>query len=220
MQKRPEETVMIRYKTSILFGLMLFASFLIFIQNANAQQGRRIIQLSGVVLGEDSVSGMPGVHVFVPKAGRGTPTNRVGFFSLPVLVGDSVVFRSVGYEQQHFIVPDYKSDYLTIIVEMVPDTTFLETVQIMPFPTEELFKEAVLALNIPIDENAMKRDNMNAELLALMLRSTPMDGTANYRYYMDYMAPNPADRFAPRTNPFFNPFNWARFLRDLKRERN
>ena len=25
---------------------------------------------------------------------------------------------------------------------------------------------------------------MNAELLALMLRTTPMDGAANYRYYM------------------------------------
>ena len=35
------------------------------------QQKKRVIQLSGVVLGEDSVSGLPGVHIYVPKAGRG-----------------------------------------------------------------------------------------------------------------------------------------------------
>ena len=52
---------------------------------------RRVIQLSGIVLGEDSVSGLPGVHVYVPKAGRGTSTNVTGFFSMPVLPGDSVV---------------------------------------------------------------------------------------------------------------------------------
>jgi hypothetical protein len=198
---------------------MVFATF-IALSEAKAQQGRRVIQLSGVILGEDSISGLPGVNVFIPKAGRGTSSNRVGFFSLPVLVGDSVVIRYVGYEQQHFIIPDYKSDYLTIIVEMVPDTTFLETVQIMPFPTEELFKEAVLAMNIPLDNNSLKKDNLNAELLALMMQSTPMDGGGNYRFYIDQMAPQPIDRFSPRTNPFFNPFNWARFLRDLKQNRN
>jgi hypothetical protein len=103
---------------------------------------------------------------------------------------------------------------------MVPDTTFLETVTIMPFPTEELFKEAVLAMNIPLDNNSLKKDNLNAELLALMMQSTPMDGGGNYRFYIDQMAPQPIDRFSPRTNPFFNPFNWARFLRDLKLQQN
>ena len=51
---------------------------------------RHVIQLSGVVLGEDSVSGLPGVHVYVPKAGRGTSTLITGFFSMPVLPGDKI----------------------------------------------------------------------------------------------------------------------------------
>ena len=199
--------------------LFLTAAMVLPVFTAEAQQGKRVIQLSGVILGEDSVSGLAGVNIFIPKAGRGTASNRVGFFSLPVLVGDSVVIRYVGYEQQHFIVPDYKSDYLTIIVEMVPDTTFLEAVKIMPFPTKELFKGEMLAFDIPIKDCTHKKDNLNAELLALMMQSTAMDGTGNYRFYMDQMAPQPIDRFAPRTNPFFNPFNWARFLRDIKNNR-
>ncbi len=30
------------------------------------------------------MSGVPGVHVYVPKAGRGTTSNNVGFFSMAV----------------------------------------------------------------------------------------------------------------------------------------
>ncbi|MEQ8362855.1 MAG: carboxypeptidase-like regulatory domain-containing protein [Cyclobacteriaceae bacterium] len=184
-----------------------------------AQSKKRVIQLSGIILSEDSVSGLPGVHIYVPKAGRGTTSNRTGYFSMPVLEGDSVVISSVGYNRRHYIVPKSISEYLTVIVEMVPDVTYLQEVEIMPFPTEEVFKEAVLALNIPMD-NGVDPRAMNAELLALMLRTTPMDGAANYRYYMDQYTGSVNDRFQPRTNPFLNPFNWARFFRDLKREKN
>lgn len=184
--------------------------------SAFGQSQKRVIQLSGVVISSDSTSGpMPGVHVYVPKAGRGTSTNRAGFFSMPVLVGDSVVVSSIGFQRQSFIVPNHPSDLLTYVIEMVEDITYLKEVTIMPFPTEEVFKQAVLALNVPFDDGIDKR-NLNAELLALMLQTTPMDANANYKYYMDQYAGTVNDRFQPRTNPFLNPFNWARFFRDLK----
>ena len=62
--------------------------------------------------------------------------------------GDSVVISAVGFVRQHYIVPPHPSDFLTLIIEMVEDVTFLNTVTIYPFPTEEVFKQAVLALNI------------------------------------------------------------------------
>jgi hypothetical protein len=182
----------------------------------NAQTSKRIIQLSGVVISADSTSGpIPGAHVYVPKAGRGTPTQRTGFFSMPVLVGDSVVISAVGFQKQHYIVPDYPSDFLTLVIEMVEDATYLQEVTIMPFPTEEVFKQAVLALNVPMD-NGVDPRQMNAELMALMVRTTPMDAKMNYKYYMDQYAGTITDRFQARTNPYLNPFNWARFFRDMK----
>lgn len=183
--------------------------------DTKAQGKKRIIQLSGIVLGEDSTSGVPGVHVYVPKAGRGTTTNRVGYFSLPVLVGDEIVISSVGYERQYYKVPDYEKDNMTIIIELVSDTTFLETVEIMPFPTEEIFKEAVLALNLPVD-NDVNPDNLNQELLALMLENAPADGGVNHRFFMDNYWHHQNSRFGPQPNPLLNPFNWARFFKSLK----
>lgn len=200
-----------------LIGLIIFAG--IFVGSSTetvAQSKRRIIQLSGFV--SDSVNVLPGVHIYVPKAGRGTSTSPAGFFSMPVLEGDSVVVSAIGYHRQHYKVPIGAHDNLTIVIEMVSDVTYLREVQIMPFPTEEVFKEAVLALNIPMD-NGIDQRNINAELIALMIKTTPMDGAANYKYYMDQWSTSSADRFQPRTNPFLNPFNWAKFIRDLKRNK-
>jgi hypothetical protein len=187
--------------------------------DTKAQSQKRIIQLSGVVIGADSLSGpIPGVHVYVPKAGRGTSTQRTGFFSMPVLVGDSVVISAVGFIKQHYIVPDYHSDFLTLVIEMVEDITYLNEVTIMPFPTEEVFKQAVLALNVPMN-NGIDPRQMNAELMQLMVRTTPMDAGQNYKYYMNQYAGSITERFQPRTNPYLDPFNWARFFRDMKANR-
>ena len=199
----------------VLSAIMLSLVGLLSIENSCAQGEKRIIQLSGIVLGEDSISGVPGVHIYVPKAGRGTTTNRVGYFSLPVLVHDEIVVSAIGYEKQYFKVPDVDKENMTIIIELVSDTTFLEEVEIMPFPTEEIFKEAVLALNIPITED-VNEQNLNEQLLALMMSTVPRDGAWNHRYYMDNWVQYQNDRFGPRPNPLLNPFNCAQFFRSLE----
>ena len=189
---------------------------LLLASDSYAQQPKRVIQLSGVTM--DTVSGpVPYVNIYVPAAGRGVKTNAVGFFSLPVLAGDSVVISSVGYQRQYYVVPYDADEYTTVFVSMVEDVTYLREVEIVPYPTEEVFKEAVLALNLP--PAAIDEKNLNAELLALMLKTTPMDGPLNQRYSLNQWAASQNDKFMPVTNPFLNPFNWARFFRDLKQNK-
>lgn len=207
-----------KIRIPLLFIPLLAFFLLTGSNNANAQSQKRIIQLSGVVLGNDSVSFIPGVHIYVPKAGRGTTTNGVGFFSMPVLVGDSIVVSSVGYQRQYYIVPKTSHEYQTIIITMVEDVTFLKEIEIVPFPTEEVFKEAILALNVPLDQQIDQR-NMNAELLALMLRSTPADGPQNQRYALDQWAASQNAAYQPVTNPYLNPFNWVKFFNSLKKKK-
>jgi hypothetical protein len=202
-----------------LVGALLLL-FLMAAGTVQAQQKKRIIQLSGVVIGEDSTSGagLPGVHVYVPKAGRGTTTNAVGFFSMPVLVGDSIVVSYIGYERQYYIVPETAPEYQTVIVPLVQDTTYLKEVVVYDFPTEEVFKEAVLALNVPMDQGIDEK-NMTKELLALMVKTTPMDGYQNQRYYLNQWAASGSDKYQPVTNPFLNPFNWVKFFNSLKKNK-
>jgi hypothetical protein len=203
------------FKWALIAGLTLFFSAVL--TDSNGQQQKRVIQLSGVAM--DTVQGpVPGVHVYVPKAGRGVTTNGVGFFSMPVLVGDSIIVSSVGYQRQYYIVPETAAEYLTIIIPMVEDVTYLKEIEILPYPTEEVFKEAVLALNLPAGPNVDEK-NLNSELLALMLKTTPMNGPQNQRYYLNQWAASQNDRYMPVTNPFFNPFNWVKFFNGLKKNK-
>lgn len=201
--------------------LTLFLVQVAFIKSF-AQNQRRVMQLSGVVLGLDereNPTQLPGVHIYVPKAGRGTTTNALGFFSMPVLAGDSIVISSVGYIRQHYIVPNHPSEYLTIVVELVQDVTYLKEVEVLSFPTEEVFKEAILALNIPTDDSKIDQRYLNQELLALMMKTTPMDGPMNQRYYLDQWATSGQYKYGPQTNPFLNVFNWAKFFQSLKQDK-
>jgi hypothetical protein len=204
-----------------IFGILVCLLFNLAAVQSFSQTQRRIIQLSGIILSEDdrgNVYQVPGVHVYVPKAGRGTPTNSLGFFSMPVLAGDSIVFSSVGFERQHYIVPNHPSEYLTIVVELVQDVTFLKEIEVLSFPTEEVFKEAILALNIPTDNSGIDQKNMNQELLALMMKTTPMDGPMNQRYYLDQWASSAQYKYGPQMNPFLNVFNWAKFFKSLQQD--
>jgi hypothetical protein len=201
-------------KSKHLFAAaVLLAFFSLLSSESLAQQQKRVIQLSGVVI--DTTQGpVPGVYVYVPKAGRGTASNHVGFFSMPAVVGDSVVISCVGYQTQHYIVPPTANEYETIIVTMVEDVTYLDAITIVPYPTEEVFKEAVLALNLPGEK--IDKKNVNAELLQLMVKTSPMSGPQNQRYYLDQWAASQNDKYMPVTNPFLNPFNWVKFFNGLK----
>lgn len=186
--------------------------------DSTAQGNGVVIQFSGVVIGEDSTSGVPGVHIYVPKAGRGTTSNQYGYFSMPVLAGDSVVISAIGYQKQHYIIPGDEGESITAVIELFADTTFLPTVEIFPYSTEELFKEAILALQLPeqLDRNS---PNMGEDVLARMFRDMPMDGSMNHRYYMEQQFMRTHNQFSdPRyNNPLLNPFNWAKFIQSIKR---
>ncbi len=202
------------FKSISVLGFLLFC--LMVSNTAFGQAQKRVIQLSGVVLTEEG-EGIPGVHVYVPKAGRGTTTNGLGFFSMPVVVGDSIVISSVAHVLQHYIVPQDAPEYQTIIVPLVEDVTYLKDVVIRPFPTEEVFKEAILALNIPMEGDSYKSKDLSAELLALMVKTTPMDGPQNQKYYLDQWVANQNYKYQAVSNPFLNPFNWAKFFKSLNK---
>ena len=188
--------------------------------NDTFAQGRdlHIIQFSGVVLRPDSTGGVLGVHVYVPKAGRGTTTNQFGYFSMPTLAGDSVVISAVGYQKQHYIVPKDQGDAITVIIPLKEDTILLPEIEVFPYPTEELLKEAILAMRLPnaADYDAINQ-NLNEQVMAEMFRTMPMDGSQNYKYYMNQRLTYMNDGIGPRYNPLFNPFAWSTFFKSLKR---
>ena len=203
----------------ILAGL-LGILFMTFAFVSNGQTDQEIIQFSGIVVGEDSTSGVPGVHIFVPKGGRGTTSNPYGYFSMPVLENDSLIISAVGYEKMHLIIPEMEDENFTVIIELLPDTTFLPEVEIYPFPTEEILKEAILAMEVPYQyQYKNMQQSLDQAMLNKMYKNLPMNAGNNYNYYVNQQMLTYNARFQTTSVPLLNPFAWGEFIKSLKRNK-
>jgi hypothetical protein len=200
---------------AILFGLsilMLSENNLLAQSNKKKQ---KVVQFTGVVVGSDGVTQIPGVHIYVPKSGRGTSTNMYGYFSMPALVGDEIMISSIGFLKQHYVVPEGQNARVNVIFKLEEDTVYLQNVDFTLYMSERELKEVILAMNIP-NNGQMLQNRLDGAALALMLRNTPYDASLNARYYFDQQYYYMQDSYGPRSNPFLNPFNWSRFIKSLK----
>ncbi|HAS60022.1 MAG TPA: membrane receptor RagA [Algoriphagus sp.] len=200
------------------FLSLLFVGFLFSFSSVHAQEReRKVIQLSGVILNADSTDAVPGVNVYVPKKGRGTSSGRFGYFSMPVLEGDSIVFSFIGLKRQTFKVPDnVENDRISLILTMEVDEIALAEVEVMPYPTEDEFKKAVLAMNV-VDPMSISRANMSPEMLLRWAESMPASGNENFRYFQQGVMQQNQDIYGPRPLRLLDPFAWAQFIRSIKR---
>lgn len=196
--------------------LLVFSIGISYSQNTS----KKVIQFTGVVFGSDSVSSIPGVHVYIPKSGRGTTTNPYGFFSLPVLEGDSIIFSSVGYRRAYYIVPTHDQESsLRIVVVLEDDVTFLEEVEIRPFPTESMFKAALITMELPDQkEYANIYQWLNSEYMKHAYLNLPASPNANHQYYMNLQRQAYINKYSPPQNQLLNPFAWSQFINSLKRK--
>lgn len=205
-----------------MYRYLIFLSIFFTAITSSAQEAeKKIIQLTGVIFTPDSSSVIPGVHVYVPAAGRGTTTNPYGFFSMPVLEGDSLIFSAVGFKRQHYIVPAHDLERsLKLVVTLKEDITFLNEVEVFPYPTEAMFKEAILSLEMPYQK---QYNNMNAWLASGYMNTAygalPASPNANHQYYMQMQMQAIQNRYQPPANNLLNAFAWARFIRTLKKEK-
>lgn len=193
-------------------------SFLFVSGQLLAQGEKEPIYISGVVVDSQNSDPLPGVHIYIPKAGRGTTSGSEGFFAIPTLPGDSLIVSFVGYKRHFYKVPQDKSESFSVVIELLEDTTSLPVIEVFPYPTEELFKEAVLALELPDEELIQNmKGNLNPQTMTIMAMSMPMDANMNYRNSMMQNVYRLETRTSIPTLQLLNPFAWANFIKSIKR---
>jgi len=197
----------------------LRTSFLLFLLVplfTNAQ--RKVIQFSGLIVSGEQSFGVPYASIFVPRTTRGTLTNEIGFFSFPLLIGDTCIVRSQGFRQQKYIIPDDGRESISVILYMQADTTLLPEVEILPFPTEADFKRAFLDLKIPEGDLNRMRKNLDQGLLTRMEYNLGFDAKMNHNYFSAQQNFNTVNQnFIPNTSQLLNPFAWGKFIKSVRR---
>ncbi|WP_048825593.1 carboxypeptidase-like regulatory domain-containing protein [Hymenobacter sp. DG25B] len=213
-------SVVVRYK--FLFTALVLLVWATCSSTVQAQGQRRVVQFTGIVATGDSLLGVPGATVMVPQAGRGTATNAYGYFSLPVLAGDSIVIRSLGYRNQWVVIPpDYPRQSYSVIVQLKEDATMLPEVRIFPYVTERDFKKAFLALRLPTERGSRTAENLNEEIMKRIFNNAPVTSMGNYRQTMQQQQFERDRRMGigpsvQANNPLLNPFSWLQLIKQVK----
>ena len=207
----------------VVLGLILLLGFApAWAQKKQTHRKGKVLQFSGQVVDNETREPLSGVHIFIPETGRGTTSNYYGFFTMPIVAGDSVVVSVVGYHRKSYKVPeDYKKD-ITFVLSLKYDTLYLPDLEIKPYPTEEEFKKAVLAMELPRSMDfSMTMGNASGHLVRQGAYSLGYDdAAASFSQQTKQQFEQIRNTNMMPTSNYLNPFAWIRFLRDAKRKKN
>lgn len=176
-----------------------------------------LVQFSGVVVTADSLRPLPFTHIIIQGTRRGTISDYFGFFSFVAEKGDVIVFSSVGFKKAYYRIPDTLSGQrYSLIQVMQVDTILLSETVIYPWPTAAQFKRAFLELNPPTDDYDRALNNLTLAELKERGENIPMDGSMNYRNYVQNVSNKLyyAGQLPP--NNLLNPIAWAQFIKAWK----
>jgi hypothetical protein len=196
----------------VLLALVFFCS-----AESKAQGNIKVISLSGLIVSGDSSYGIPGVHVYIPNASVGTASNAAGLFRISAMPGDTIVFSHLAYAKQQLVLTDENYEMgMTVLIDMEAESTLLPVLEIFPYPTEELFQEAFLALDLNDKRLENMKKNLDSEAIARMASYTDMSAAANHRYFMLQQTNALHNQYFQPTLSLTNPFAWAKFIQSVK----
>jgi hypothetical protein len=200
-------------KKIALLVILFFSSF-IFVE---AQQNKKLIQFSGVVVNGDSLQPIPFVNIMIKNSYHGTVSDYYGYFSFVAQENDVIEFSALGYKKSSFTIPDSLEESRYSLIQMLNgDTILLNTAIIYPWPTKEQFKQAFINLELPNDDMARAQRNLEREAMRQRGESMSMDGAMNQKYYMQQR--NSRLYYAGQLPPnnLLNPIAWAKFIQAWK----
>jgi hypothetical protein len=210
------------YIITLVFLLIGFQSFAQDKTNTHTKEGKRIIQFHGLVLEGDSLYGVGGARVYDPSSHRGATTGVLGYFSFPVVEGDSITVVAVGYRRRNLVIPSIPAEESAYFMKIMlsQDTIILPEYSVGGLPPEQVFKDAVLAYSEPYKKDMNNADrNLNDQIMSRLLENSGMSANMNHAYYMQQQVQYIENRYMATSSPFLDPFAWNRFFKDVEREK-
>jgi len=135
-----------------MMRVIFFILSLLFVTQFALGQTRHILQVSGVVVATDSLIPVPYATVYRSSDNRGTFSDHTGYFTLPVLAGDTLNFLFLGLKQSFYVTPsDTTQNHISIVQWMEQEQMMLPTVNVLPYPSPGRLRGELLALDFPGD---------------------------------------------------------------------
>ncbi|MBB77644.1 MAG: hypothetical protein CL844_01420 [Crocinitomicaceae bacterium] len=199
----------------LFFSLIYFFSFSQ--KKKNELIDSNLIQLSGVIVSNETLEPLPYTTVYDKTIGRGVIADYYGFFSMVVLPGDTILFSFYGYKTSSYIVPDSLIDNRYSIIHVAQrDTIDLPEVDVYPWPSREDFARAFVDMEPYDDALRRAQQQLSGESLAFVAARLEGDASLSYtssrnEYYTKLYTSGQLP-----VNNLLNPYAWSKLIKDWK----
>ncbi len=211
--KTPIKNSILKYGITFL---ILFISTTYFSSFSFGQGENQMVRFSGIVVEGDSSYGVSGVHIYIPRAGRGSVTNALGYFSMPAMEGDTVMVSAVGYKSSQIVIPKRGEPLYSVLIDLKENIQMLNEIVVLPYKNSTEFKDMVLAMNTSDPLIEQMKENLDSERLNQMAANMPMNANSNYRYLMQQNLNSRNNKFFAPSIPLLNPFAWSKFIESIR----
>ncbi len=188
-----------------------------------AQNSKKVIQLTGIIITKDSLHPVAYAHILVKRTSRETLTDFSGYFSLVVTLGDTLGFYCDGYKSEMYILADTLSQSSYSLIQTMERVSKIEPIIISRWPTYEQFKYAFENMKVPEGDMENAKKNLNRMQVDNSVEYRA-DASLNYKWQQDQYKSRLyyAGQLPP--NNLLNPIAWAQFIKawrngDLKIEK-
>ena len=182
-------------------------------QSGSRADGKDLIQFSGVVLDQDSLTPIPFVSILIKGTKRGAVSDFYGFFSMVINPGDELEFYSITHKPRTYKIADtLRQKYYYAIQVLTKDTIQLPPVEVYPWPSRDDFKRAFLALDLN-DGDADRADrNLEREAMTYLERNQTASAAENYNFVMQAYYTKIYTTGQMPSMDVLNPLKWAEFI--------
>src|SRR5690554_97451 len=182
-----------------------------------AQEERKLVQFSGVLVSADSLDQVSYASIVDKTTGKGTMSDYYGYFSFVTRPGDTILFNAFGFKTSSYIVPDTLTEIrYSIIHVMTPDTMLLPEVDIYPWPSKEEFARAFVEMDPYDDALRRAQRQLSGESLAFIASRVPTDGKLSYNWTTQQRQTQIYTQGQTPVNNLLNPAAWASFIKSWR----
>jgi hypothetical protein len=189
------------------FAAIFLLSFSSYSQNEDP------INITGVILDAENMEPIPFTSVLIGDGRSGTVADNSGYFSFLAYPGDSITFRSVGYQKSSFVIPSLLEGKTYSLIElMVRENVLLDEITVYPLPDVDYFTNTIVRKELT-DTQKKQLNDFKKDLDNIVSEQNRRNGPYydQWRYARLYEMTG----LVPPNN-FLNPMTWSNFIRDWK----
>ncbi|MBI34754.1 MAG: hypothetical protein CMP67_05245 [Flavobacteriales bacterium] len=197
-----------------LFFLLILLPLVSLSQNDSV---KTVVKIAGVTVTSDSLKPVPFVNVLIKGNYSGTMADYTGFYSIIAKAGDTLIFSSMGYRNEEYVIPDtLKNEQYSLIQILNKDTVELPVTTIKVWPSYEQFKQAFLNVEIKDGDLARAKKNLDHDILREQALNLHLGELGNQKYMLDQQKSRLYSIGQLPANNYLNPAAWKRFIKAWK----